>query len=296
MLGDVLVVGVNSDRSVRRLKGPTRPLVRDADRAEVLAGLECVNAVVIFDELTPEALLGELKPDVCCKGGDYAPPHGKPIPEAALVESYGGRFAFLSFSPGVSTTELVRRAGGGVRPPCGRAAVFLDRDGTLIEDIGYPRDPEQIRLLPGTAAALGELSNNGFALVVISNQSGVGRGLITRGQAGQVHQRLADLLAEQGVSLDGAYYCYHAPTEGCLCRKPSPTLILTAAKDLGLDLGKSFLVGDKPSDVEAGRRAGCRTLLFSECVPDSVSGCPDFAAADWSAIVGYIMAQTREAV
>ena len=109
-LGNVLIVGVNSDSSVRRLKGPTRPLVADVERAEVLAALECVDAVVIFDELTPETVLSQLQPDICCKGGDYAPPHGKPVPEAALIASYGGRLAFLSFSPGISTSELARRA------------------------------------------------------------------------------------------------------------------------------------------------------------------------------------------
>ena len=114
-LGDVLVVGVNSDRSVRHLKGLGRPLVPDHERAEILAALECVDHVVIFDDLTPEALLGCLKPDIHCKGGDYAPPNGKPVPEAALIESYGGRVAYLNLTPAISTTDLVRR----VRQRCG---------------------------------------------------------------------------------------------------------------------------------------------------------------------------------
>jgi D-beta-D-heptose 7-phosphate kinase/D-beta-D-heptose 1-phosphate adenosyltransferase len=114
-LGDVLIVGVNSDESVRRLKGPERPIVPDAERAEVLAALACVDYVVIFGEATPEAALARLKPDIHCKGGDYAPPSQKPIHEAELVRSYGGRIAFLTLTPGVSTTELARRmrASGG---------------------------------------------------------------------------------------------------------------------------------------------------------------------------------------
>lgn len=108
-LGDVLVVGLNSDASVRRLKGAGRPVVPDAERAELVAALRCVDHVVVFDEDTPEACIRLLKPDVHCKGADYAPPHGKPIPEAALVESYGGRVAFLPLVEGLSSTDLMSR-------------------------------------------------------------------------------------------------------------------------------------------------------------------------------------------
>jgi rfaE bifunctional protein nucleotidyltransferase chain/domain len=109
-LGDVLVVGVNGDAAVRRLKGPGRPIVPEAERAEVLAALGCVDHVLVFDQDTPAEVLARLRPDVHCKGADYAPPSARPIPEAAVVRSYGGRIAFLDFSPGVSTTDLVRRA------------------------------------------------------------------------------------------------------------------------------------------------------------------------------------------
>jgi D-glycero-beta-D-manno-heptose 1-phosphate adenylyltransferase len=108
-LGDVLVVGVNSDASVRKLKGPGRPIVPAVERAEVLAALGCVDRVLVFEEDTPEEVLSRLQPDVHCKGADYAPPSTRPIPEAEVVRSYGGRIAFLTFTPGVSTTDIVRR-------------------------------------------------------------------------------------------------------------------------------------------------------------------------------------------
>jgi rfaE bifunctional protein nucleotidyltransferase chain/domain len=108
-LGDALVVGLNSDASVKAAKGPGRPILAQHERAAVLAALECVDYVIAFDEPTPEAALARLRPDVHCKGADYAPPHGRPIPEQALVEGYGGRVEFLPLSPGVSTTELLAR-------------------------------------------------------------------------------------------------------------------------------------------------------------------------------------------
>ncbi len=108
-LGDVLVVGLNSDASVRGYKGPTSPILTQDERAAMLAALECVDYVVMFDEPTPEAALARLRPDVHCKGAEYAPPHGRPVPELALVEGYGGRVEYLPLVPGLSTTELLKR-------------------------------------------------------------------------------------------------------------------------------------------------------------------------------------------
>jgi rfaE bifunctional protein nucleotidyltransferase chain/domain len=105
----VLVVGVNSDASVRRLKGPNRPVVPASERLEVLAALGCVDRVIQFEEDTPVEAIARLQPDIHCKGADYAPPNGKPIPEAAVVAGYGGRIAFLPLVPGTSTSELIAR-------------------------------------------------------------------------------------------------------------------------------------------------------------------------------------------
>ena len=115
VLGDVLVVGVNSDRSVKAYKGPTRPILNEQERAAMLAALECVDFVVVFDEDTPAESLEKLKPDIHCKGAEYAPPNGRPVPERAVVEGYGGRIEYLPLVPGVSTTDLLKRicdAGG----------------------------------------------------------------------------------------------------------------------------------------------------------------------------------------
>jgi len=108
-LGHTLVVGINSDRSVVANKGPSRPILFERERAIMLAALECVDAVTVFDEATPNAILAALKPDVHCKGAEYAPPHGRPVPEAATVLAYGGRIAYLPLVLGISTTELLSR-------------------------------------------------------------------------------------------------------------------------------------------------------------------------------------------
>jgi len=150
----------------------------------------------------------------------------------------------------------------------GRPAVFLDRDGTIIRESDYLRRPEQVRLLPHAADALHRLQEAGFALVVVTNQSGVARGLLTEVDLAQVHDLLRSRLARRGVQLDAVYYCPHHPEAArpeyrrtCTCRKPSPGLLLQAAEHLDLDLAHSFAVGDSARDLAAGRAAGCRTVL-----------------------------------
>jgi D,D-heptose 1,7-bisphosphate phosphatase len=163
--------------------------------------------------------------------------------------------------------------------------VFLDRDGTLIEDPGYLREPAQVRLLPGVVEGLRALRAAGFALVVVTNQSGVARGHLNEIQLAAVHDRMRRLLAAGGVSLDGLYYCPYHP-EGVVevyrkesdWRKPDCGMLLQAAKDLGIDLGRSWMIGDAARDVEAGRRAGCRTVLLKQ--PEGEECSADVVATD----------------
>jgi D-glycero-D-manno-heptose 1,7-bisphosphate phosphatase len=148
-------------------------------------------------------------------------------------------------------------------------AVFLDKDGTLIDDVPYNVNPRRIQLAPGAMEGAGLLAEAGFALVVVSNQSGIARGLFDAREIVAVERRVRDLLAAEGVPLAGFYYCPHHPqgkvprySIDCDCRKPRPGMILDAADDLELDLDRSWMVGDILDDVEAGHRAGCRTVLI----------------------------------
>ncbi len=166
-----------------------------------------------------------------------------------------------------------------------RRALFLDRDGTLIVDVGYPRDPAKVELIPGAASALRDLQRD-WLLVVVSNQSGIGRGTITPAEATAVHDKFVDLFAIQGVAFAGFHYCPHAPDAGCACRKPMPGLLLDAAEELGLDLGQSAVVGDKASDVEAGRAAGLlHVIRFG---PDTDQTPASARCDDWPAVQAWL--------
>ncbi|HZD74437.1 MAG TPA: HAD family hydrolase [Actinomycetota bacterium] len=157
-----------------------------------------------------------------------------------------------------------------VSRPARRAAVFLDRDGTLVEEVPYLHEPELVRLVPGARAALRELAAAGFALVVVTNQAGVAKGYYGEEAVGRVHRRLRELLAAGGVTLDGVWYCPHHP-EGavprlarpCRCRKPGPGMLEAAAAELGLDLPASYLIGNHPTDAGAARAGGVTPLLVT---------------------------------
>lgn len=147
-------------------------------------------------------------------------------------------------------------------------AVFLDKDGTLIPDIPYNVDPEQITLYPDAGSALQALQKAGFKLLIVSNQAGVARGYFPEVALVGVEDRLRQLLHEQEITLDGFHYCPHHPAGSvaeyaveCTCRKPQPGMLTNLAQQQDIDLRESWMIGDILNDVEAGNRAGCRTIL-----------------------------------
>jgi len=152
-----------------------------------------------------------------------------------------------------------------------KKALFLDRDGTITVDKGFVHKKEDLELLPGVAEAIRLANEHGFMVVVVTNQSGVARGYFTEEDVQTFNAYLAQILAEQGARIDAFYYCPHhpeAPVEtyrkACSCRKPRPGLLLQAAQELDIDLSQSWMVGDSPRDVEAGKRAGCKTILLEK--------------------------------
>lgn len=143
----------------------------------------------------------------------------------------------------------------------GKPAVFLDRDGTICVLVEYMDDPDQVQLIPGASEAIKRLNEQGFLVVMITNQSALARGYFTEEVLDAIHERLARVLEKEGAHIDATYFCPHHPDDKCACRKPRPGLVLNAAKELGIDLGRSFMVGDKLDDVKAGKTAGCKGIM-----------------------------------
>ena len=201
---------------------------------------------------------------------------------------------------GVTQTEFHLRPTNAPK----RRAVFLDRDGTINPQPAYRTGPEEFSLLPDAAGALSKLKRAGYILVVVSNQTAVGQGYVTIETVGAVNDRMASLLRVSGVELDGVYCRYHSP--GAVIpqhrtdqpeTKPSPAMLYSAAEDLNLDLSASFMVGDRKSDVDAGRNAGCRASILVKTGggPEALAKMPPgqaaFAAADLAAAADWILEQ-----
>ena len=144
-------------------------------------------------------------------------------------------------------------------------AVFVDRDGTIVEDPGFLHEPDKVKLLPGAAAAIRQLNDHGFLVVLVTNQSGIARGLYTVADYEAVRQRLGELLAAQRAHLDGEYFCPHHPrfTGPCECRKPGLKLFRDAAQALGIDFRQSWWVGDRLSDVQPAAALGGKAILVA---------------------------------
>lgn len=185
-----------------------------------------------------------------------------------------------------------------------RRAVFLDKDGTIVRNVPYNADPAKLCLLPRNCAGLRQLAASGYQLIVVSNQPGIALGRFSGDAMRGVARRLSELLSREGLHLAGFYFCPHHPngvdaafSRRCACRKPAPGLLLEAARSHGIDLTQSWMIGDILDDVEAGARAGCRTVLVDRggetewiLTPARV---PDIVAPDIDSVAPLML--TRDA-
>jgi histidinol-phosphate phosphatase family protein len=171
-------------------------------------------------------------------------------------------------------------------------AVFLDRDGTIARDVHYCRRVEDFEILPRVPQAIRLLNQEGYKVVVITNQSGIARGYFSEATLSLIHRKMITTLEQGGARIDAVYICPHHPDEGCDCRKPSPTLVIRAGADIGIALDQSYMIGDDPKDVKAGRAAGCRTILLTADPTrrrEDLQGICDHPAADLFDAVGWLL-------
>lgn len=273
-LCDVLIVGVNTDASIRKYKGPDRPINPETQRAEVVAALESVDYVFLFEERRNQRNIEALRPHYYIKAGDYSP---ETLTSKEIVEKYGGEVRLIPVRQDISTTELIEKMsspgssskyveeeGAGhfeIKPAKQTQAVFLDRDGTINKESHYLHEPEKFKLYPCSAEGIKKFRDMEYRIVVITNQPGIGMGYFTKEDFYRVNREMLRQLSESGILVDKIYFCPHSKSEQCDCRKPGQALIQRAKDELNLDLSRSIFIGDKTSDMETGKRAGMKTIL-----------------------------------
>lgn len=267
-LCDRLVVAVNSDESVRSYKSPLRPIVTEDHRIKVVSALACVDAIILMHQTRPATLIAQLHPDFYIKGGDYQVSDMK---SASLVEAYGGKCAVIPVRYPISTSEIIRRiqelalyaAPAGAAEDLHGPLVVLDRDGTLIEDKHFLRDPAEVRLLPGVGSGLQKLQDAGFSLAVTTNQQGIGLGYFEYESFVAVNSAMLRQLAPFHVRIAKFYFCPHSMAQECNCRKPAPGMIARALTDFHCDVSQCFVLGDSIADMQAASSAGVTGILVA---------------------------------
>jgi rfaE bifunctional protein nucleotidyltransferase chain/domain len=295
-LVDVLIVGLNSDVSVKANKGELRPICSEQERAEVLAGLSAVDHIFIFSDRNNNVNVELLKPSLYIKAGDYS---AEKLSSKTIVEQYGGRVELVPFKTGHSTTSVIERIQMASLCDPGQKisyepmpAVFLDRDGTINEHIEYLSEPDKFQEIPGAYQAIKRLRDLGFRIIVVTNQPGIGLGYFTKEDFYAVTREMMRQASAVGAAFDKIYFCPHSKADGCACRKPGVYFLERAAQELNVDLAKSYVIGDMTGDVQLGVSGGCTSILVKtgrggddgmfQASPQYVAG--DLAqAAEWIA-------------
>lgn len=262
---DILIVGVNSDSSVRLYKDSIRPIQGEQDRASIVAALKVVEHAFIFHERSNRENILALKPDIYIKGGEYGV---RTLTSAPLVESYGGKIHLISMKSGYSTTGVIHRIGGLLRisgfddgVPEPRPAAFLDRDGTLIKLVEYLSESNKVELLDSVIEGLQLLQRSGYRLVIVTNQQGIGLGYFSKEDFYKVMLRFFELVSPHGITIDKVYFSTETNSSSSQWRKPATGMFETAVKELNIVVEKSVVIGDASLDMEFAHNAGLPGVL-----------------------------------
>jgi D-glycero-D-manno-heptose 1,7-bisphosphate phosphatase len=298
---DLLLVGVNDNASVKSYKGDMRPIVSEENRVRVIAGLECVSYAFLFSERRNQANIEALKPHFYIKAGDYS---ASDLTSAKYLEPWKGEVKIVPFRNGLSTTKVIERVlevyGHEVPislPVPGspkQKTIFLDRDGVINEEIEYLHEPEKFLLIPKVLEALKQFQSAGYRLAIVTTQAGIGLGYFSKEDFYKVNKKMLGLFHKEDIVIDKVYFCPHGKADGCSCRKPETALFERGVREIGVDLEKSFMIGDKTGDILAGSRMGLRTVLVEtgHAGKDKEFEIkPDFVAKDLFDASNWVLAQ-----
>jgi len=292
---DVFIMGLNTDASIKRYKSEDRPIIPQEDRLKLISAFECVDYVFLFDEDNNHVNIDTLKPSYYIKAGDYTP---ETMTSTPFVEKHGGEAIIIPPVDGKSTSNIIKKVLDVYGPvgfypdlkPKKGPVVFLDRDGVINEDIEYLHEPEKFKLCPNVIEGLKKLQENGFRLVVVTNQAGMGQGYFKKEDFYKVNREMFKQIGPYGIKFSKIYYCGHNVSENCNCQKPKTGMINQAKKDLNIDMENSFIIGDNNSDILCGKNSGLKTIGVLTGQSQSFDNA-DFVAKDLVEAASYIIGE-----
>ncbi len=283
--GDILIVLLNSDNSVKKYKGSSRPIIGENDRAEMLLSLKDVDYVYIFDAINPKSILELIKPTVHCNGSDW----GKDCVEKDVVEKNGGSVHVLSWNEGSSTSNLIAKIISANKIPP-KKAVFIDRDGTINDNKnGYVHTKEEFSLLPGVETALKALGASDFLIIIITNQSGISRGMYTEEEYVLFEKWFMSEMERRKIRIDKIYHCPHGSFDNCSCRKPGSGMLFQAVTDFDISLNDSWMIGDSEVDIILGREVNTKTIKLGTPMSKSTNLEPNYYANSLTDAIALIL-------
>jgi len=308
---DILIVGLNSDSSVRRYKGEEKPIISEQQRAIIISALESVDYVFIFDERRNKKNIETLQPDLYIKAEDYSIDQ---LTSKDALDQYGGKALLIPVETQTSTSKIIEKVkllSSSSNPIVefeksiyfpkteskSRPAIFLDRDGTINFDYEYIHEEEKFQLLPNVLVGLKKMQDMDFRLIIVTNQAGIGLGYFTKEDFYRINRHMFRLFSEKEIKIDKIYFCPHNVTENCSCRKPKTGLIKQAQSDLNIDMKHSFFIGDKTSDIQTGVNAGLKTILVTSGKKENdkdYSVKPDYITKDLLEAANWILEQERK--
>ena len=280
--GDVLIVGLNSDRSVRSYKHGMGPIIDQEGRAILLESLEMIDHIVIFDEPDPIEFIRAIAPDVHCNAASY----GKDCVEAGIVKQVGGRLHMIPDDIGgnmkYSSSNIADRIYERHKPK--QKFVIFDRDGVLNVDVGYTHKIDDFVVPKNTVEGIRLFRDAGYKFIIITNQSGMARGMYGRSEFDKFMQNLEQYYESEGIRFESTYHCPHHPkiTGDCDCRKPAAGMFRKAIKEHNIDLEESISIGDSHRDTEAAKKAGIGTtvLLLTKEKPNGFADFESYSMLD----------------
>jgi len=282
--GDILIILLNSDSSVYLYKGKERPIHNEKKRAYVLSAIDSIDYVVLFSDITPIEILGKIKPHIHCNGSDW----GKNCVERAVVEKSNGKIHVLKWQKGFSTTKLISKM--SAKRATSARAVFLDRDGTInYNNPEHLYKKEDFRFTPYAIKALQKLSQTDYKIIIITNQSGIGRGFFKESDLKILNSWLIKECKSKKIRIDKIYYCLHHPKDNCVCRKPKIGMLIKAAKDYDISLNKSWFIGDDQKDIIAGRKVNIKTIKLGNKMAKDLKLEPDYYAENLLSAINIIL-------